>query len=122
MAKHNELGEIGEQLAVKYLVEKGYRICCRNWRYKHKEIDIITEKDNKLVVVEVKTRTGARVEDLRDVISLAKMRYLVEAVNVYVENHKEKKEIQFDVIFIEQQVVDCKLHHISDAFNALDVC
>ena len=56
MAKHNELGKKGEEIAAQYLSEKGYEILERNWRNRHKEIDIIAKDGNELVIVEVKTR------------------------------------------------------------------
>ena len=56
MAQHNDFGEWGEDLAVHYLSEKGYAILERDWRYGHKDIDIITISDDTLVFVEVKTR------------------------------------------------------------------
>ena len=33
MADHNDLGSIGEQFAVDYLLKKGYKIRYRNYRY-----------------------------------------------------------------------------------------
>ena len=56
MAKHNELGKLGEELATQFLTEKGYEILEKNWRNKHKEIDIVAKDGNELVIVEVKTR------------------------------------------------------------------
>ena len=47
MAKHNELGKQGEEIAAQYLIEKGYEIVERNWRNKHKEIDIIAKDGNE---------------------------------------------------------------------------
>ena len=46
MARHNELGKQGEEIAAQYLVGKGYEIVERNWRNRHKEIDIIA-RDGK---------------------------------------------------------------------------
>ena len=46
MAKHNELGSYGEELAVGVLLQKGYQILERNWRYQKAEIDIIVQKGN----------------------------------------------------------------------------
>ena len=40
MAEHYELGKKGEQLAVNYLINKGYKIVERNWRFQKAEIDI----------------------------------------------------------------------------------
>ena len=58
MAKHNEFGKWGEDMAVKYLLEHGFEVLARNWRHEHKEIDIIAQKDEQLYFVEVKTRHG----------------------------------------------------------------
>ena len=53
-----ELGKMGEDLAVELLIEKGYEILERNWRFRHNEVDIIARKDGLLVIAEVKTRSG----------------------------------------------------------------
>ena len=53
MAEHYELGNKGEQLAVNYLINKGYKIVERNWRFQKAEIDIIATKDKILISVEV---------------------------------------------------------------------
>ena len=58
MAEHNELGKKGEELAVEYLRENGYKILDRNWVFQKAEIDIIAQKDNFLAVIEVKTRSS----------------------------------------------------------------
>lgn len=56
MAAHNDLGRKGEEKAVEYLVREGYVVLERNWRLKHRELDVICLKGDLLVVVEVKTR------------------------------------------------------------------
>lgn len=58
MARHNETGKWGEDLAADYLTEQGYAIAERNWRQGRLEIDIIAMRDDTLVVAEVKTRTN----------------------------------------------------------------
>ena len=55
MAKHNETGAIGENVAVKYLENKGFFIIDRNYRKKWGELDIIAQKDGLVHFVEVKT-------------------------------------------------------------------
>ena len=47
MARHNQTGKEGEQLAASYLVEKGYNILHKNWRYKNWEVDIIASKNKR---------------------------------------------------------------------------
>ncbi|MBQ0740568.1 YraN family protein, partial [Aquimarina celericrescens] len=57
MAEHNVLGKKGEKLAIDFLVDKGYDILEKNYRYLKSEIDIIAQKDAIVVAVEVKTRS-----------------------------------------------------------------
>jgi putative endonuclease len=57
MAKHNDIGIIGESLAVKFMIKKDFKILDRNYRKKWGEIDIISQKDSILHFVEVKTVT-----------------------------------------------------------------
>lgn len=58
MARHNEFGSWGEDMAVRYMQERGFEIVERNWRNGHKEIDIIAQREDTLYFVEVKTRHG----------------------------------------------------------------
>lgn len=55
MAKHNQTGAIGENIAVNFLAKKGFSVICRNYRKKWGEIDIVAEKDRVIHFVEVKT-------------------------------------------------------------------
>ena len=56
MAHHNLTGNLGEDMAEKYLQDRGYTILYRNWRHKNWETDIIATKNSKLHFIEVKTR------------------------------------------------------------------
>jgi len=55
-----KIGEIGEQIALDYLVQRGYRLVCRNWRCRYGELDLVTcvgnPESEEFVFVEVKTR------------------------------------------------------------------
>ena len=73
MAQHNELGKKGEQLAIDYLVKKGYKILDKNWRYLKAEVDIIAKKDSMIVAVEVKTRSSDYFGDPQDFINKKKI-------------------------------------------------
>ena len=57
MARHNELGKKGENLAKEMLVDKGYTIVETNWRFDKDEIDIVAKDGDEFVIVEVKTRS-----------------------------------------------------------------
>ena len=53
MANHNQLGKKGEQLAVDFLIENGYDIVERNYRFNKAEVDIIDQKEDVLAIIEV---------------------------------------------------------------------
>lgn len=75
MAKHNELGKEGEKRAVQYLQDDGYEILDINWTFQKAEIDIIAQKDNYLVIVEVKTRSSLDFGDPQDFVNQKKFNY-----------------------------------------------
>jgi putative endonuclease len=119
MADHNELGKKGEQVATDYLREKGYRIIARNWRFKHKEVDIIAFHGDYLVVVEVKTRTSSGWEHPRESITPSKIRFLVHATEAFVIQHKIDQKIRFDVVSVmPNEGEKWEIEHIENAFTA----
>ena len=116
MAKHNELGKQGEEIAAQYLIENGYEIVERNWRNKHKEIDIIAKDGKDLVIVEVKTRQNDEYGDPDIAVTRQKQRRLISAANAYLFQNKLDIDTRFDIISIifkeDKPVID----HIEDAF------
>ncbi|MFN8255565.1 MAG: YraN family protein [Bacteroidales bacterium] len=119
MAFHNILGEKGEEIAVDYLQKKQYRIADRNWRYKKMEIDIVTFKDDLLVIVEVKTRSTDFIENLNELITRKKQKFLIEAANAYVEKKEIDLCVRFDVIFVVIRNNETKIEHVEEAFTAI---
>lgn len=116
MAKHNELGALGEELAVEELEKNGYEIIERNWRYKKAEIDIIARKNDVLAIVEVKTRSSDYFGDPQDFVNSKKIKMLVEAVNEYVVSKDLEVEVRFDIIAIIINENKLTIEHLEDAF------
>ncbi|MDR6552836.1 YraN family protein [Paenibacillus qinlingensis] len=114
------LGKQGEELAFNYLVRQEYRIIERNWRCRSGEIDIIAEKSNKLIFVEVRTRRpsnrfGTAVES----VNFRKQAKVREIAQFYMHRfHKYEQSIQFDVITVEMSDSDPdpRIIHIQEAF------
>jgi putative endonuclease len=114
-----ELGAKGEQIACKYLTSHGYKILERNWRFSHKEIDIIAEKENTIHVVEVKTRATTFFERPQDAVTKDKQRFLIAAVNNYIQNRPFNGDIQFDIITVLVQPNSETIEYIPNAFYPL---
>ncbi|TAJ13559.1 endonuclease [Marinilabiliaceae bacterium JC017] len=117
MAEHNRLGEKGEDIAAEFLADKGYRILARNWRFKQKEIDLIAQKDDFLVIAEVRTRSTDGWENPKDSITNAKIRFLVDATEAYIIGNDVELEVRFDVITLIPRGKGWKIEHIEEAFH-----
>jgi len=116
MSKKSELGKKGEEAAVEYLVKKGYQIHQKNWRFRHKEIDIVAGINDTLVIVEVKSRTEEFYEDLADVVNNKKQRFLIDAAEAYILTYNMEIETRFDIITVVFYDEITEINHIEDAF------
>ena len=116
MAEHNQLGKLGEELAVALLQKKGYIVLETNWTFQKAEIDIIAQKENVLAVVEVKTRSSIEFGLPQDFVKPKKIQLLVKAVNEYVMSNDLDVAVRFDIIAIFKENKDYKIEHIEDAF------
>ncbi len=116
MAEHNELGQLGEELAVAYLQKNGYEILETNWVFQKAEIDILAQKDNTLAVVEVKTRSSTDFGLPQDFVKPKKIQLLVKAVNAYVTEKDLDIEVRFDIIAINKKGQEFVIEHLTDAF------
>ncbi|MCH5220969.1 MAG: YraN family protein [Muribaculaceae bacterium] len=115
MARHTDLGKWGEQLAVDKLTAEGYSIVERNWRLGHIEIDIVAQKNEVLVIAEVKTRSELDVDPL-EAIDKAKMARMIRAANAYIKHSNLNYQIQFDLFAINGTPENYRIEHIPDAF------
>jgi len=94
-------GTKGEEMAAEFLIQNGYKIVERNWRFKHWEVDIIASKGNCMHFFEIKTRTSDMYGHPEESISRKKMTNLRNAVEEYQYMHPEWKYVQFNVLAIK---------------------
>jgi len=116
MAKHNELGKLGEEMAVEFLQKEGYKIVETNWTFQKAEIDIIAKKENILAIIEVKTRSSLDFGLPQDFVKTKKIQLLVKAVDAYVTERDLDVEIRFDIIAIHKEGKSFVMEHLIDAF------
>ena len=116
MADHNELGTLGEELAVEFLEKNDYKILETNWTFQKAEVDIIAQKDTVLAVIEVKTRSSIEFGLPQDFVKPKKIQLLVKAINEYVISNDLDLEVRFDIIAIQKENKGFLIEHIEDAF------
>ena len=116
MAEHNDLGKLGEELAVDFLEKNGYEILETNWVFHKAEIDIIAQKNGILAVVEVKTRSSIEFGLPQDFVKPKKIKLLLKAIDEYVVQNDLDLEVRFDIVAIHKENKDFVIEHIEDAF------
>lgn len=122
MAAHNELGRWGEDLAADYLTSQGFVIVERNWRWLHKEIDIIAinTQTRTMSFVEVKTRKNSDFLKPELAVNKKKMLDLCAAANAYVKMRRVNCPLQFDIIAITGTPdTTHTINYIPEAFTAI---
>lgn len=110
-------GNKGEELATELLVSKGFKIKHRNWRFKHKEIDIVAMHNDELVIIEVKARTEDTYEEPWQAVTNQKIRFLADATEAYIEQYDIENEVRFDVISIVFKSGVPEIEHFENAFR-----
>ena len=116
MAEHNDLGKLGEEMAVEFLQKNGYEILETNWVFQKAEVDIIAKKENILAIVEVKTRSSLDFGLPQDFVKPKKIQLLVKAVNEYVISNNLDIEVRFDIIAVHKEGKSFAMEHLIDAF------
>ncbi|MEZ5023718.1 MAG: YraN family protein [Chitinophagales bacterium] len=117
-----KIGQIGEEKACRYLINKGYSILYTNWRHKRLEVDIIcTDTNNTLVFVEVKTRSSKIFGEPQDFVNESKQRNLINAAEAYCHEFNHQGEIRFDIIGLLMTNKSIKeIKHYCDAFYEME--
>ena len=113
-----ELGIHGERVAEKHLVDLGYRILDRNWRWRKGELDLVGEHKEEIVFVEVKARRSQTYGPPEESITRAKREKLIQTAYAYLDSaNRRDVHWRIDVVAIEMdregEVV--RLEHIVSA-------
>lgn len=119
-----KMGKKGEDIAVYYLKNRGYRILGRNYHSRYGEIDIIAKKENYIVFVEVKTRRAGTPFIATEAVDTIKKNKIIKTAMMYLSQFGEGMQSRFDVIAIlfnkKFGRCDYTLDHIENAFEGVD--
>ena len=97
-----EVGKLGEKEARKFLKKRGYRIRETGFRCPHGEIDIIAQRKDWLVFVEVRTKSNLDFGTPEESITQAKKKKLISLALTYTSTHQDLPSLwRIDVVAIE---------------------
>ena len=117
MSQKQLLGKYGEDLAAKYLEDRGYCIVARNWRTSAGEIDLIARQNQKLVFVEVKTRNGSGYGHPFEAITTAKIARMRRLVAQWCEqNDTVGLKLRADAIAVMVLNGKVAIEHLKQVF------
>lgn len=114
------LGSLGEELAARYLAERGYTILERNYRCPYGELDLIAVKADWLVFVEVRARRSLALGMPEESLTPIKEQRLKQTALHYISMHPRlPRNWRFDVIALEigPDGEIARLEHIENAFS-----
>ena len=110
---NKQKGNIGEDLACKYLVKNEYIILKRNYKNRLGEIDIIAMYKKEIIFIEVKLRTSKQFGKGIESIRFYKKKHIINTAKLFIQqNHIENLQIRFDAIeiFVEDEKIS--INHV----------
>ena len=119
MSDHIDLGREGEDLAMEYLLQKGWTFLDRNYRVQKAEVDLIFRHQEQIIFVEVKARESDYLTDPRLLITRAKQKQIVKVADFYLKSKELDGESRFDVVIIVLNKKTRSIDHIPNAFTAI---
>jgi putative endonuclease len=119
VAESHRLGIDGEALAARHLQDAGWRVLARNYRFGHKEIDLIARRGRTVAFIEVKTRARLRWGHPLLAVDGHKRAEIERVASVWLERHGRRgDECRFDAIAIYRSDDDVlRIEHVEDAWR-----
>ena len=96
-------GNLAEDKACKYLIDKGFKILNRNFYFKGGEIDIIAIKDDVIHFIEVKS--GSNFEPIFNITPL-KLKRIIKGANIYMQKNNLNNAFCIDAIIIKNDLIE----------------
>jgi putative endonuclease len=117
-ARHRR-GVAGEQVAMRFLRLRGWKILGHRFRMGRIEVDVIARRDNLVSFVEVKTRRGQAFGSPLEAVRWQKQRDITKVARAWVDRFGDQSlSYRFDVIGVTETSTGPLVHHVEDAFRA----
>ena len=117
-AARQAFGELGERIAERWLLRRGWRVVQRRFRSGHRDIDLVVERDGTVAFVEVKARKGAEFGGPVQAVDHRKRRQLERSALVWIDRHgRETESYRFDVVGVLLSGATVRVCHVENAFT-----
>ena len=115
--KNRSSGDLGEDIASRYLERRGYEVVERNYRTRRGELDLVARRGGTLIIVEVKLRRGTAYGDPLEAVTPRKQRTIRLMAEEYLSDRDPSYEdLRFDVVGILLLAGRPEISHVEDAF------
>ncbi|MDO5717261.1 MAG: YraN family protein [Tissierellia bacterium] len=115
---NKKTGDIGEDLALEFLEQKGLYVLERNYRNYVGEIDIVAMDEEYLVFIEVKTRLSDRFGMPNEAVDDRKKRKIYDTSAIYIaEKNCTDLDVRYDIVEVLRENGKFSIHHIVNAFS-----
>lgn len=115
------LGALGERVAERWLVTRGWQVLARRFRSGHRDLDLVIARPGLVAFVEVKTRRGPAFGGPLEAVHWRKRRELVRSAQTWIaRNGRANTAYRFDVIGVEFGAGSrppVRVRHVADAFQ-----
>jgi putative endonuclease len=103
MARHNDFGKWGEDLAAAWLAEKGFTILHRGWRHGRSEVDVIAVRQDIYHFIEIKSSHGESFGHPEERVGRTKLRRMMRVAAHWLYQHQipSHQRVQYDVLAIQ---------------------
>lgn len=119
MNKNQIRGRKGEEEAIKYLQNEGYKIIEKNFICKQGEIDIIALKDEEIIFIEVKTRKSLECGLPSEAVDREKKKHIYKSAGYYLYTRNlENEYVRIDVIEVYEKDNKYEINHIKQAIDS----
>jgi putative endonuclease len=116
-AARQAFGELGERIAERWLLRRGWRVVQRRFRSGHRDIDLVVERDGTVAFVEVKARKGAEFGGPVQAVDHRKRKQLERSALVWIDRHgREAESYRFDVVGVLLSGATVRVCHVENAF------
>jgi putative endonuclease len=103
-------GRLGEKIASKYLMDKGYKVIEHNWTCQWGELDLIAAEKNALVIVEVKYSRSKRIKP-QEQFTKKKQHVLLRTINNYLLKSGYRGDWRLDLVCVSRRNAGYRLFH-----------